>query len=187
MVATPFKPAWAKYEKDIRSGDAKKARLATEAFTQTREKELKNDATLRRWEKSRKESVAKDKPKWVKERIKKEEAERLKPFTFFKQAGSFEEEHLYPAPGYLIVYADISDDHVTDAGIILNNAQALDNRGTCMAIGGPQILDHNNQHVVAPCQAGDKILYKLGAGLTLKLGEKDYRFMQFSDVLGIIE
>ncbi len=182
MPTIAIKPTWSRYEKDMRSGNADKAIKATEAFTTEREKALANSRKLKNWEADRKKELAKAKPKWVKDRIKKEESDRLKPYTFFKQAGTFKETKLYPAPGYVLVLPD-STEEVTETGIILTDNK-LDNRGQCMAVGGQLILDHNNEKVAQPCQAGDHVFYKLGAGLNLKLGDKDYRFMQFSDILG---
>jgi len=167
----------------MRSGNADKAIKATEAFVETREKEIASSRKLKLWEQDRKKELAKAKPKWVKDRIKKEESDRLKPYTFFKQAGTFKETKLYPAPGYVLVLPDSADD-VTETGIILTNTK-VDNRGQCMAVGDKLILNHNNEKVAQPCQPGDRVFYKVGAGLSLKLGDKDYRFMQFADILGV--
>lgn len=63
---TPFNPSWKKYEKDMWNTDYKRSSKATDKFIAEREYEMRTDPKAARWEKSRKEGWAKDKPLWIK-------------------------------------------------------------------------------------------------------------------------
>lgn len=61
-----FKPSWAVFEPSMRSHDPKVQRAATDLFMAERTRETAMSSKARRWEQSRKESWAKDKPTWRK-------------------------------------------------------------------------------------------------------------------------
>lgn len=67
--STPVVPSWRKYESQMRSGDAHASFDAAEKFTQVRDHALKTDTNMAKWEKSRRESLQKDKPAWRKKEI----------------------------------------------------------------------------------------------------------------------
>jgi len=62
----PFSPSWKKYEKDIWNDSTKRSMKATDSFLGERDYQTKRDPQAARWEASRKERLAKDKPAWVK-------------------------------------------------------------------------------------------------------------------------
>jgi len=62
----PFSPSWKKYESEIWNDDSRRSMTATDKFLDEREHETQTDSRARRWESSRKERVAKDKPAWRK-------------------------------------------------------------------------------------------------------------------------
>lgn len=65
-VYIPFKPSWGKYERDMWNDDKDKSMKASDRFIDEREHETKTDPKAARWEASRKERWAKDKPEWRK-------------------------------------------------------------------------------------------------------------------------
>lgn len=65
-IFIPYNPSWKKYESEMWNDDKKRSIPATDKFIDEREHETRTDPKAARWEKSRKERVAKDKPAWVK-------------------------------------------------------------------------------------------------------------------------
>lgn len=63
---TPFQPSWKKHESEMWNDDKRKSIAATDRFIEEREHEVRIDPRAARWEASRKERVAKDKPAWRK-------------------------------------------------------------------------------------------------------------------------
>ena len=62
----PFTPPWKKYEEGMHSDNTKTSIESSEKFEQERDHTIKTDKLAARWEKSRKERWAKDKPYYVK-------------------------------------------------------------------------------------------------------------------------
>lgn len=184
MPAAKYTPDWKKYEKDLYHPDPKVQQEATERFTAAREHALKTDPQARRWEESRKESAAKDKPQFVKERQKKE-AKELNQFNAgLRKAGSFN-SGLKPSPGYLIVEIEVVEEK-TSAGIYLPTeaAEVQQNVGRVLDSGDPLPFS-DNRDLPLPCQVGDKVMFKKGAGIELSVEKKNCRFMLHTDILGV--
>ena len=66
IPSVPYQPPWAAYEKEVWHEDTKTSIKATDRFDETRAHEVRTDPRAARWEASRKERLAKDKPQWVK-------------------------------------------------------------------------------------------------------------------------
>ena len=189
-----YKPTWAAYEKDANDpNDANKALKASDMFVSERDKELKTSQKARDWEKERKQSIYKEKPKFIKERVKAEEDKRLKPLKGIKELGSFDKS-IKPMPGFLIV--DVEEkETTTNAGIILVSTDQASNTGTVVEISDDLFM--GGQYVKCPVEVGDRILFKRMAGqmgspgAELSINNKDFRLMRWSpepinsDILGL--
>lgn len=68
--STHFSPSWKKYEAGVFLGNAKQQEEYSDKFMAERAHAIKTDPQARRWEESRRKSVAKDKAAWRKERMK---------------------------------------------------------------------------------------------------------------------
>ena len=73
-IHTKFAPDWKKHEEGMHKGTPDQQAEAADKFTAERDHALKVDGSARRWEESRKESWAKDKPQWRKEMMRRGEA-----------------------------------------------------------------------------------------------------------------
>lgn len=73
MPFVKYTPSWKAYEQNYWTPDPERKpnNKLTDKFLEEREHQIKNDPKARRWEKSRKESWAKDKPQWRKAMMKK--------------------------------------------------------------------------------------------------------------------
>lgn len=183
MVATPYRPEWKRYEKDVHSPNAHTQRKAADAFIGERELQLKTSAKSRRWEDDRKKEIAKNKPLWVKKRNKNDESTRNKSWNKLLQGGVFT-NNLHPAPGYALIGIEPKEE-VSDAGIVLAKADESPNEGLVIEVGPSLHLEKNT--VDPPCKPGDNILFKRGAGLELNLKGNACRLIYFFDILGTFD
>jgi co-chaperonin GroES (HSP10) len=178
----PYDPTWKRYEKDLTSDDSVKAKKAAEAFDDERTKETKSNKKAHDWERDRKSSILKDKPNWKRKQLK-EEKQKLDSITDkLRDAGKFD-DYMTPAPGYILVERD-QKENKTQSGIYISGSELPDNSGYVVGVGSGQLLA-TGYTVQSPCKVGDKIFYKRGAGIEIELKGEKYKFMQFSDVLGI--
>lgn len=184
MAHIKFNPEWAKFEEDMHSSDPQKAQEATEKFTAARDHAVRTDSQARRWEESRKEGWAKDKPQWVKKRIKAENEPLEMMKKSLRQGGSFD-TGFKPAPGYVIVEVEKKETK-TEAGIYIPDeaTDGLKNTGIILDVGDELIVGETKT-IKSPCSIGDTVMFKKGAGLEMEIADRDCRFMQFSDILGI--
>lgn len=180
-----YTPSWKKYEAGIHGGDNATSQVeAVEKFTAERDNELKTNPQARRWEESRKESMYKEKPNIVKRRIKSQLEEKAKIGRDIKNFGRFDSD-LVPAPGYILILPETRDEEKTESGIYLAKEASQDftTIGEVIEVGEGDITN-DGRLVKEPCQKGDRILFKKGAGIEMDIKGNKCRFMQFSDVLG---
>lgn len=196
MPDTPFQPSWAKYEKDANNQtDAKKALEASDAFEAERAKEMRTSKKARDWENSRKKSIAKQKPAWVKQERLKEATAVLNELSKFKRGGVFDYD-ITPMPGYILVKVEQLQQQVGE--IMLPDAEEP-NTGIVIKVSDDIITQIGDSTGIAKCpvKPGDKIMFKVYAGagiagLAIRSKDEDYRLMRWgynpqeSDLLGIL-
>jgi len=168
-----YTPTWKKYEEGMRTGSAEEQVKAGEAFSAERDFQMRNDPAARRWEQSRKETVAREKPIFVKE-IRKTPDDPMNKLRKFGEYGKFK-----PAPGYIVVQAD--EEQVGEIIVVRDNPSPT--TGVVTSIGEPLHIPKNT--IESPCKVGDHIIFKRGAGVEMEIEDTKCRFMQFSDVLGV--
>ena len=69
VPAIHIAPPWKKFEAPTFEASAPEQRVASDKFEASREHYTKIDKNWDRWEKSRRATLAKDKPAWVKKRM----------------------------------------------------------------------------------------------------------------------
>jgi len=178
----PFDPTWKRFEEKMSSDDVETSQKATDAFLEEREKEMQTSARARRWEEDRKRSWANDKPHFSKKLHSKEEQFNKSLISQLRNGG----DHAMPfTPARGFVLVQVPEREVkTDTGIFLpDEVVDLQNTGHVYDVGGPIVND--GLLVSAPCNPGDTILMKKGAGLQMRVEGRECLFIQFSDVLGV--
>lgn len=92
---------------------------------------------------------------------------------------------LLPLPGYVLVEpAKIQKQ--TASGIYLPDShEEKPQHGTVLAVGGDAVID--GATVKAPVKKGDQVIYKKWGGNDYKIGDVEYQFLKFEDVLAIIK
>ncbi len=91
-----------------------------------------------------------------------------------------------PLAGYVLV-EPAKVETKTPAGIYLpEDAGEKPQYGTVLACGG-SIWESGVKEIKSPVKPGDKVIYKKWGGNEFKLGDVEYQFLKFDDVLAVIE
>lgn len=179
-----YVPKWKQYEKGLFSSDLETAAKASEAFTKTKELELKTSAVARSWEEGKRKVMAAEKPKWAKAKRDAEPAPLRRLAAEVKRGGEFN-TGLLPMPGFVLVKPDLKEQ--TESGILLPDSVdvgSLVNTGVVMAVGGRMKTMH--EAIDPPVKPGDKVMIKKGLpGMEMTIKGEFCLFMQWTDILGV--
>lgn len=92
---------------------------------------------------------------------------------------------LHPTPGYVLVEPAQATKQ-TSSGIYLPDSHDEQiQHGTILAVGEATLQD--GQEVKAPAKKGDAVVYKKWGGNEVKIGDTEYQFLKFEDVLAVIK
>lgn len=98
-----------------------------------------------------------------------------------------------PLPGYVLVQP-IEEESKTSAGVYLpESSQDKTMKGTVVAVSEmPWVKDEiNGEPIVGqkhpPVEVGQVVYYRKWINETVKDGDKEYLFVKFSDLLGVVE
>lgn len=184
MAKLKYTPDWKKYEAKMRSEDGEEALKAGEAFIQERETSVKNDPKARRYEESRREAWAKEKPEWKKQQLKKEAEREAKIIRELRDGGVLM-KGLKPAPGLLLIKTKTPSE-TTESGLYLpENVEYESNIATVLRTSDPRLTMVGEEK--PPCKEGDDVLVRKGAGLNVKIKGEPCLIISFAEVLGILE
>ncbi len=90
-----------------------------------------------------------------------------------------------PMPGYVLVEPAKSQKQ-TESGIYLPDSHdEKAQHGTVVALGS-DTTDEKGNKVISPVKKGDMVIYKQWGGNAFKLGDTEYQFFKFEDVLATI-
>lgn len=184
MASTKFNPEWGKYEKDLYSNDNEKARKAGEAFDETRKKELRESSKARKWEEDRKKEWARNKPEWVKKRIKEENSFEEKIINDLREGG-YLMGGLRPAAGLLLVKKTDSKGESMGGVILPDSVEYESNLATAIRVGEGTMNAYGE--IKPPCKEGETVLFRKGAGLNVKINGEPHLIIRFDEVFGVVE
>ena len=92
---------------------------------------------------------------------------------------------LKPLPGYILV-EPVKSDKKTISGIYLPDSHdEKPQQGVVLAVGGDWATEHGAK-LVCPVKKDDHVIYKKWGGNDVKIGEVEYQFLKFEDVLAVI-
>jgi|GEM_PF-5224949 len=181
-----FTPSWKKYEKDLHSEDIETNLKASDAFEAERNHALETDPEARKWEASRRERVAKDKPQWVKERRARDQEPLKEMIKELRRGGHFTKT-LRPKSGFLLVKPTDHQQGVTQSGIYVPSEHTdYPNTAIVVRTSTEKYTEHAAT-IPAPCKQGEEILFRKGAGLEVSEKGENLLFISFEDVLGVLE
>lgn len=93
--------------------------------------------------------------------------------------------NLNPASGYLLV-EPAKQEKKTASGLYLPESHnEKPQYGTVLAVGDKLINDRGVE-VGAPAKKGDTVLYKKWGGNEFQVGDTEYQFLRFDDILAIV-
>lgn len=92
--------------------------------------------------------------------------------------------NLKPTAGYVII-EPLEAETKTSAGIYLpDTAGEKPQKGKVLAVGAAEVTEKGTK-ITSPCKIGDKVIYKKWGGNEVKIGNIEYLFVKFEDVLAI--
>lgn len=90
-----------------------------------------------------------------------------------------------PLPGYVLV-EPASTEKQTASGILLPDShEEKPQHGTVLAVGDATFDD--GVKVECPVAVKDRVIYKKWGGNDFKIGEVEYQFLKFEDLLAVIK
>lgn len=100
-------------------------------------------------------------------------------------AKSVNPKSLTPLPGYILV-EPVKVDKKTPSGIYLPDTHdEKPQQGLVLAVGDAWVTEHGAK-ISAPVKKGDHVIYKKWGGNDVKIGDTEYQFLKFEDVLAVI-
>ena len=91
---------------------------------------------------------------------------------------------LKPMAGYVLVEPTAKETK-TASGIYLPETDGeKPQHGTVLACGADAVSD--GQKVTCPVKKGQKVIYKKWGGNDVKIGDVEYQFLKFEDILAVI-
>lgn len=92
---------------------------------------------------------------------------------------------LQPLAGYVLVEPAKSQKQTASGIYLPDNHDEKPQYGTVLAVGDDTVVD--GQKVSAPVKKGDQVIYKRWGGNDFKIGDTEYQFLKFEDVLAKIK
>lgn len=94
--------------------------------------------------------------------------------------------NIQPLPGYVLV-EPVEAIKKTASGLYLSeNSSEKPSYGTVLAVGG-SIWESGVREVRVPVAVGQTVIYKKWGGNEFKVGDIEYQFLKFEDVLAVVE
>jgi chaperonin GroES len=91
---------------------------------------------------------------------------------------------LNPAPGFLLI-EPAKQEQKTASGIYLPDSHdEKPQYGTVLAVGGPIFNDGKEEK--SPAKKGATVVYKKWGGNEVQVGDTEYQFLKFEDILAIV-
>src|SRR5258708_1638218 len=95
-------------------------------------------------------------------------------------------KNIMPMPGYVLV-EPAKAQKVTSFGVYLPDShEEKAQYGTIIAVGSDTVDEKGNK-VSSPVKKGDVVIYKKWGGSEFKVGDIEYQFFKFEDVIARIE
>lgn len=103
-----------------------------------------------------------------------------------KVAKKMSPTNLHPMPGYVLVEpAEMATK--TESGIYLPDSHdEKPQQGEVLAVGDTWVTEHGAK-IESPVKKGELVVYKKWGGNDVKIGDKEYQFLKFEDILAIIK
>ena len=92
---------------------------------------------------------------------------------------------LQPAPGYVLV-EPAKQEKKTSSGLYLPDSHSeKPQHGTVLAVG-EKLVNDRGVEVLPPVKVKDTVVYKKWGGNEYQVGDTEYQFLRFDDILAVI-
>jgi len=92
--------------------------------------------------------------------------------------------NLKPTAGYVLI-EPLEKEIKTSSGIYLpDNASEKPQKGKVLAVGASEITEKGTKKP-SPVKVGNVVIYKKWGGNDVKIGDIEYQFLKFEDILAI--
>jgi len=96
--------------------------------------------------------------------------------------------NLKPSPGYVLIEPQETEKKTASGIVLPDSHEEKPSKGKVLAIGPNLDCDCKDKGACsAPCQKGDIVIYKKWGGSEYKVGDKEYLFVEFKDILATEE
>jgi chaperonin GroES len=92
--------------------------------------------------------------------------------------------HIKPLAGYVLVQPAEAEKQTASGIYLPDSSTERPQHGTVLAVG-PAIME-DGQKVESPVKVKDKVLYKEWGGNKVKIGDIEYQFLKFEDLLAVV-
>ena len=93
---------------------------------------------------------------------------------------------IQPLPGYVLVQPAEVESKTASGLYLPENTSEKPQHGTVLAVGDA-IWESGVKEIKAPVSVGQTVIYKKWGGNDFKVGETEYQFLKFEDVLAVIK
>lgn len=100
-------------------------------------------------------------------------------------ADSMSVSQFKPLPGYVLVEPVAAQKQTASGLYIPDSHEEKPQYGTVLAVGADTMED--GVKVTSPVKVKDKVIYKKWGGNDFKIGDVEYQFLKFEDLLAIIK
>jgi len=103
-----------------------------------------------------------------------------------KKTVSLHVDQLHPMPGYVLV-APAEAQKQTESGIYLPDSHdEKPQQGTVLAVGDEWTTEYGAV-VKTAIKKNDTVIYKKWGGNEVKIGDVEYQFLKFEDILAVVK
>lgn len=94
-------------------------------------------------------------------------------------------KNITPTPGFVLVEPAKAQKQTASGIYLPDSHDEKPQHGTVLAVGADGM---ENGHVVkSPVKKGDTVIYKKWGGNDMKIGDVEYQFLKFEDVLALVK
>ena len=91
---------------------------------------------------------------------------------------------LKPTAGYVLIKPSEAIKKTASGIVLPESHDEKPQKGKVIAVGPEEIIDTGGKRK-APCKVGDIVVYKKWGGNEYKVGETEYLFIKFEDIMAI--
>lgn len=92
---------------------------------------------------------------------------------------------IQPLPGYVLVQPAESEKQTASGIILPDNHEEKPQHGTVLAVSEFGYID--DEKIPCPVKKGDAVIYKKWGGNDFKIGDVEYQFLKFDDILATMK